>query len=145
MLSLFAVVALLGWIELPRGRIRSVWAIAAVPAAITVIALSAPVRIDRLDNVTDRAERIGEVQGALKQVLEEPRQRALLRRCQPVWIRELLDRPLVAYRLEVAPERVLAEPPPATASAIVPASLRAPFADLTSRGGNRMWTVYASC
>lgn len=146
MLSLFAAVALLGWLRLPDGRPRTIWRWASVPAAAVLAALWLPEEIDRLTRARDRGAAARESQRSQRSVVETPSTRALLHRCLPLYVRSGLQRPTLAYRLEMDPGWINSgrtfQP---HGSAILVSIFPPPTPGYRRRGGNQLWTVWSSC
>jgi len=143
-LALFAAVALLGWSRLPSGRPRRVRSLLALPAAALVVALWAPSELRRLRDATSRAAAIETSQSSQRAALAAPRTRRTVRRCPPIYIRALLQRPILAYRLDVPPTAIVSGVLPPRGTAIL-ASAVAPRPGYVRLDGNRDWTVYTSC
>lgn len=123
MLCLFAAVALAGWAEVPAGRDRRVWGTGAALLAVTLAVFMAPAELDRLRDGAQEARTTAEGQRALRKLLESEPARSVLRRCGQVYVEGFLDRPvvrpLVAYRLDVAPESVQTRLPRGSRAAVL--------------------------
>jgi hypothetical protein len=142
MLCLFAVIALAGWRYLTPGRARRTWLVAAGPVAALLAVLWVPPEVERLREGSEQAGRIAARQGALRELLERDTVRTVLRSCLPIYVNGGLERPIVAYRLDVPPAsirtgRVSEQPASAVLSRLAP-----PDARLRRRAANDEWAVY---
>jgi hypothetical protein len=142
MLCLFAAVALGGWLYLERGRTRRIWLVAAAPVAALLAFLWVPPEVDRLRDGSEQAEQIAARQGALRELLELDSVRTLLRSCLPIYVDGGLERPIVAYRLDVPPDSIRTGRVSAQAASAVFSRLHPPDAGLRRHAANGEWAVY---
>jgi hypothetical protein len=163
MLAIFFGFASLWWLELPRGRLRSRWTIAAVVLLVAFVGSTATHQRDKLDSLRDGIQLRGAIQDDLRDLVRDQPTASLLERCEPVYVPNHRPVPVLAYYLDRDPAEIVSaqlERPtrgvfvspatPAVREKFVldprdPKRVSVPArpAGFTRAGGNDSWTVYA--
>lgn len=146
MLALFAAVAGMGWVALrDRPRLRAAWA-AAGAAVIVALAVSTAGERDRMDGVVAYSHFARDSDDDLYDALTSSPGRAASRRCPAIFATTYLQRPLIAYWLDRAPEAVESRPPRSgeRGLAVVPSRAADP-PGFERVGASGRWAVAARC
>ena len=162
MLAIFFGFASLWWLELPRGRLRARWMVAAIVLLVAFFGSTATHQLDKLDSLRDGIQVRGRIQDDLRDLTRDQPTASLLSRCGPIYVPNHRPVPVLAYYLDRDPRVVVSaqlQRPArgvfvAPASAVVrdkfvldphdpkkfPVPMRLPgFARI---GGNASWNVY---
>jgi hypothetical protein len=105
LLTLFAGLALTGWMLLPPGRERRGWMIAALVTAAGFLAFL-PSNVTRLQNLRQRSTLQGRFYGDLRRLGESPNVRRAFAACAPLSVSDHKPVPFIRYWLDGDPGSV---------------------------------------
>lgn len=97
MLSLFAGLAVAGWVTLPGGRARRAWSVAGMGALGLMLAFAAVSDVGRMREVRSLLASEDRVQTDLHDLLHRPAAAEVMRRARVVYLQTPRALPLVAY------------------------------------------------
>jgi hypothetical protein len=103
MLAIFFAYAALGWVAMPRERVRTFWLGGAVVLLIAFAGSTVSHQTDRLDRLRDGVQLRGEIQDDLRDLTDDAAARPLLERCTPVYVPNHRPVPILAWYLDRAP------------------------------------------
>lgn len=93
--TIFAAVAIVGWIRTAPVRARRLWALVALVSAILLVAQTPP-RIEKLANARDKTNERGKINRNSKALVEGPAASRYLERCRPLYTQNF--RPVAMFR-----------------------------------------------
>jgi hypothetical protein len=163
MLAIFFAFASFWWLELPRGRIRVRWTIAAAVLLVAFFGSTATHQREKLDGLRDGIQLRGKIQDDLRDLTRDRPTDALLSSCGPIYVPNHRPVPVLAYYLDRDPSDIvsaqLVRPTRgvyvAPANAVVrdkfvldphdPKKVQVPLrpTGFVRAGGNASWNVYA--
>lgn len=163
MLAIFFGFASLWWLELPRGRLRTRWTVAAAVLLVAFFGSTATHQRDKLESLRDGIQLRGKIQDDLRDLTRGGSTGGLLARCGPIYVPNHRPVPVLAYYLDRDPKEIvsaqLVRPTRgvyvAPATAVVrdkfvldphdPRKVAVPLhpAGFARAGGNESWNVYA--
>lgn len=106
MLALFCSAAALGWLELPPGRERRVWAIVGA-CTLALLAAFVPAQYDRLAGLHNTTIGRGQMQEDIRRLVDQRSAKPYLKRCRPVYAPNYRPVPMLRYWLSASPDEVI--------------------------------------